>query len=409
MRVLFINTVFGKGSTGRIIKELGEAIEETGGEYKVAYGRGEVTDQEHTYFIGSKADRYIHAGLSRITDRAGFFSKGCTNELIGFIREYSPDIIHLHNLHGYYINLPVLFKYLSVEFKGKVVWTLHDCWAFTGHCTYYSFAKCDAWKNECKNCPQKNEYPTSILVDSSKKNQTEKLLLINAIKEKLTVVTVSEWLKGEVEKSQIRCSDLLCIHNGIDVDRFRPVQSSVRTKYNIGNKYMFLCVSDGWDTRKGIETVIELSKKIDDNSCIVMIGLDKTQLKELPDNIIGMERTWNQDELVEFYSTADVLFNPSKEETFGLVTAEAMACGTPAIVFNVTACPEIVGNNKCGYVIKESPYDKNAIEKNLSNCYLDKQKYSDSCRERVVEAFSKENMKNGYLTLYTNLVEAMTI
>lgn len=409
MRVLFINTVFGKGSTGRIIKELGEAIEETGGEYKVAYGRGEVTDQEHTYFIGSKADRYIHAGLSRITDRAGFFSKGCTNELIEFIREYSPDIIHLHNLHGYYINLPVLFKYLSAEFKGKVVWTLHDCWAFTGHCTYYSFAKCDAWKNECKNCPQKNEYPTSILVDSSKKNQTEKLMLINAIKEKLTVVTVSEWLRGEVEKSQIQCSDLLCIHNGIDVDRFRPVQSSIRTKYNIGNKYMFLCVSDGWDTRKGIETVIELSKNIDDNSCIVMIGLEKTQLKELPDNIIGMERTWNQDELVEFYSTADVLFNPSKEETFGLVTAEAMACGTPAIVFNVTACPEIVGNNKCGYVIKESPYDKNAIEKNLSNCYLDKQKYSDFCRERVVEEFSKENMKNGYLTLYTNLVEAMTI
>ena len=181
MRVLFINTVFGKGSTGRIVKQLGDAIEVVGGEYMVAYGRGEIVDKNHSYFIGSIFERYVHAGISRFTDRAGFYSKKCTEELVFFIRKYNPDIIHLHNLHGYYINLPVLFGYLKNEYKGKIIWTLHDCWAFTGHCTHFTFAKCEKWKTGCSHCPEKNNYPSSMVTDNSRLNYEQKKTLFTVL------------------------------------------------------------------------------------------------------------------------------------------------------------------------------------------------------------------------------------
>ena len=170
MKVLFINSVYGRGSTGRIVSELGDMVEQSGGEYKVAYGRGAKISDEHCYYIGNKLNVYIHALLSRITDRAGFYSKRATKKLIRFIREYNPDIIHLHNLHGYYLNVEILFKYLKEAFKGKVFWTLHDCWAFTGHCVHYTCAKCNKWQIQCSNCPEKGNYPASFLKDNSSSN-----------------------------------------------------------------------------------------------------------------------------------------------------------------------------------------------------------------------------------------------
>ena len=403
MKVLFINTVFGKGSTGRIVKQLGDTIEADGGEYMVAYGRGDIVDPKHSYFIGNKLDRYIHAGVSRITDRAGFYSKTCTKELVEFIRDYNPDIIHLHNLHGYYINLPILFEYLKEEFQGKIVWTFHDCWPYTGHCTYYQYAGCSLWKSQCDNCPQKKEYPQSVVFDSSRKNYEEKRLLINGIASKLTVVTVSDWLRDEVINSGLSASSVMTIHNGVDTNLFRPTESGIREKYDIGDKYFFLCVSDGWDQRKGIDKIVELQKSIDDRAKIVVIGIDKEQINYFPKNIICLERTWNQTELIEFYSAADVLFNPSNEETFGLVTAEAMACGTPVIVFNTTASPEIVGNEKCGLIITDNASQPNVIQKNYPKMLFAKKDKTEECRNRVVRYFSEEKMKRMYLELYHSL------
>lgn len=404
MRVLFINTIFGKGSTGKIVKQLGDAIEAAGGEYMVAYGRGEIVDQDHSYFIGSKFDRYIHAGISRVTDRAGFYSKKCTEELVFFIRKYNPDIIHLHNLHGYYINLPVLFGYLKNEYKGKIIWTLHDCWAFTGHCTYYQYVGCSAWQTQCGNCPQKKEYPQSVLADASKRNFIEKRKLIKSISNKLTIVTVSDWLKNEVIKANLDVHSIMAIHNGVDTELFCPTESSVREKYSIGERYFFLCVSDGWDQRKGVDKVIELSKCIDDKASIVVIGMDKKQINKFPKDIICMERTWNQKELIEFYSAADVLFNPSNEETFGLVTAEAMACGTPVIVFNTTASPEIVGNEACGLIIEDNADEPNVIKNNYKRMLIEKKQKSENCRNRIIQYFSVEQMKKEYLELYYSLI-----
>lgn len=379
MKVLFINTVYGKGSTGRIIADLGRMLEENGHEYKVAYGRGDNSNDPHCYRIGNNLGVYIHAGLSRITDRSGFYSTVSTKKLIKFIKEYNPDIIHLHNLHGYYLNVEVLFNYLADEFKGRVIWTLHDCWAFTGHCVHFTYAKCDKWKTHCRNCPQKKEYPSSIVFDRSLRNYNIKKSLFNRVK-KLEIITVSKWLEETVRHSFLSKNKVKTIYNGIDTDRFHYVSNNVKRELKIENKKMIFLVSDGWNDQKGYSKVLDVAEKAPSDWRFVMVGLTEKQLKKLPENIIGFERIWNQDKLIEFYSAADVFFNPSLEETFGLVTAEAMACGTPAVVMNSTACPELIVEDSCGRIldlntnidrviiaIKESIPKKNSIKMIFSN------------------------------------------
>lgn len=349
MKVLFINTVFGRGSTGRIIKELGEAIEHEGGEYRVAFGRGNSVDP-HGYKIGCERDRYTHALLSRLTDRSGFYSKRATVRLIKYMKAYNPDTIHLHNLHGYYLNLPLLFTYLKQTFKGRVVWTLHDCWAFTGHCCHFTTNACHKWETECKRCPQKNSYPTSWLIDSSNRNYREKKMLFGGL-EKLTIVTVSEWLKRMAEKSFLGCYPIIRIYNGIDPNVFQPQESDVRIRLGLTKEKIVLSVADGFDERKGLGRIIETAAAAPDNWVFLVVGIEKAKIESLPERVIGLERVENQRELIKIYSAADVFFNPSLEETFGLVTLEAMSCGTPAVVMNSTACPELIVSDSCGSIL----------------------------------------------------------
>lgn len=395
MKVLFINTVFGKGSTGRIVKQLGDTIEAEGGEYLVAYGRGGIVDQKHSYFIGSQLDRYMHAGVSRITDRAGFYSKKCTKKFISFIKEYNPDIIHLHNLHGYYINLPVLFGYFKDEYKGRIIWTLHDCWAFTGHCTHFTYAKCEKWKTGCSNCPERGNYPVSCLLDNSSINYKQKKELFSGF-QNLTIVTVSEWLKRVVQESFLGQYEIRRIYNGIDVERFKAVATNLRIALNLVNKRIILCVSDGWNERKGWGTIIKTAQAAPDNWVFILIGATKKQIKSLPSNVMGIEHIWNQNELMEYYSIADVFFNPSVEETFGLVTAEAMACGTQAVVFNSTACPELIGNKYTGIVLDTTATIETILEalKNPGDSKL--------TREWICNNFNQDIFINNYSTLYVN-------
>ncbi len=395
MKVMFINTVYSRGSTGRIIADLGQAIEDRGDDYIIAYGRGKKGDTRHCYRIGNIAGVCIHAGLSRITDCAGFYSAWTTKRLLNFIRAYKPDIIHLHNLHGYYINVKLLFQFLKAEYKGKVIWTLHDCWAFTGHCVYYTYAACVKWKTGCFSCIQKHEYPASMFLDRSEKNYQEKKSLFCGLLD-MQIITVSDWLREEAQQSFLKEYNIKTIYNGIDTELFRNSSNIIRSRYEIGSKFMFLSVSDGWNSRKGYEKIFELGKYLNDHSVIVIVGLSKKQLKDLPDNVIGVEKTWNQQELVDFYSAADVLFNPSKEETFGLVTAEAMSCGTPAIVYQTTACQEIVGGEQYGLILKmnkEIPFV-------IDDLYLKKNKFSANCRKRIENDFSVDLMKNEYMKMY---------
>lgn len=355
MKILFINTVCGKGSTGRIASQIGAAAEQAGGSYIVAYGRGVDGDPEHSYRIGGKWHTYVHAFLSRITDRAGFYSKAATKQLVKFIREYHPDVIHLHNLHGYYLHIEILFDYLKNEYTGKVVWTLHDCWAFTGHCVHYTCAGCDRWKTGCHHCPEKKEYPASVLADRSQKNYEEKKRIFTGVPN-LTVVTVSKWLQSQAQQSFLGCYPVECVYNGIDYDRFRPIPGNDREKLGLGNHKMILSVSDGWNDRKGYGRLLEVAANAPEDWRFVIVGLAKEQIPQLPGNCIGMERTWDQEELIRLYTAADVFYNPSLEETFGLVTAEALACGTPAVVMNSTACPEPLQG--CGIILQTHDADE---------------------------------------------------
>ncbi len=393
MKILFINTVCGKGSTGRIASQIGAAAEQAGGSYMVAYGRGIDGDPGHSYKIGGRGHTYVHALLSRITDKAGFYSKAATRKLVKFIRRYAPDVIHLHNLHGYYLNIDILFRYLKTEYTGKVVWTLHDCWAFTGHCVHYTCAGCDKWKTGCHHCPETGEYPASMLADRSAKNYADKKRIFTGVPN-MTIITVSNWLKSQVEQSFLGCYPVECVYNGIDYSRFRPLPGDDRRRLGIENNKMILSVSDGWNDRKGFARLLDVAANAPADWRFVIVGLAKDQIPSLPENCIGLERTWNQEELIRLYTAADVFYNPSIEETFGLVTAEALACGTPAVVMNSTACPEPL----CGYgVVLDTHSAQDAIAA-LSECMARPQ-------QEPANHFTLEKMTAGYLAHYETRTE----
>ena len=401
MKILQINSVCGLGSTGRIATDLYKALEEQGHECVIAYGRGTAPEGIKTIKIGTDLDNYIHVAKTRLLDKHGLGSTKATNEFIKKVEEYDPDIIHLHNIHGYYLNIEILFNYLNKTEK-KVVWTLHDCWSFTGHCCYFEYNSCDKWKNGCKDCIQLREYPQSIFVDNSKNNYSIKKKLF-ANRKDLTIVAVSEWLKNIVEQSFLSKNEILKISNGIDVDIFKSnKKNKYYEKYGLKNKKVILGVANVWDGRKGLNDFIKLSKLIDEDYSIVLVGLLDKQIKNLPENIIGITRTNNVEELVELYSNADVFINTSVEETFGMVNIEAMACGTPIIVYNCTASPETV-NQEFSYIV-----DKNNIN-DILKCINEinkkgKQFYSDKCIDWVRKNYRKKDMFNLYIDLYYKIL-----
>lgn len=394
MKVLFINTVYAKGSTGTIIRNTGKYLEANGHEYKVAVGRGDDSD-EHVYRIGNYVDMHLHALCSRITDRAGFYSKKETRKFLNFVRDYNPDIIHLHNLHGYYINLPILFNYLKKEFKGRVFWTLHDCWTMTGHCTHFTAVGCYKWKDQCSTCPQTRNFPTSYLLDSSSRNHKEKKSIMSGIPN-VTVVAVSDWLKSVASESLLKEYNITRVYNGIDLNKFVHTESNILAEHGIKDKKVILSVADGFDEQKGLPALLAVAKEAPSDWQFLIIGIEKRYMKLLPDNVIGMERTSNQQELIKFYSAADVFYNPSLEETFGLVTAEAMACGTPAVVMNSTACPELIINDDCGIVLDVNSSPKQVV--NALTCAMEK-----TGARKAAENFSVENQCRGYYELYTSV------
>ena len=339
-KLVQINVVC-NGSTGRIMTQIQKEAEKQGWETYSFYGRGKPANDK-CFKIGNKLDVLFHVFLTRVFDKHGHGSKGATKKLIKRLEEINPDVIQLHNIHGYYLNIEILFDYLR-KCNKKIIWTLHDCWAFTGHCTHFSYPKCEKWKKGCSECARKREYPGSILKDNSKVEYQIKKELFTGI-QNLTIVTPSNWLADLVKKSFLEKYPIMVINNGIDIDIFKSSNTvNIREKYNISeNKKIILGVAAIWDKRKGLEEFIELEKHITDEYVIVLVGLNKEQIKKLPNKIIGIKRTENLEELVNLYTAAEVLYNPSKEETFSLVTAEAMACGTPVIAYSNSAVKELI-------------------------------------------------------------------
>ena len=334
MKVLMINVVCGIRSTGRICTDLATALEAQGHEVKIAYGRENVPEQFQKYAvrIGTDLDVKLHGVKARLLDGAGFGSKRATEKFIEWVKEYDPDVIHLHNIHGYYINVEVLFNYLKKCGK-KIIWTLHDCWAFTGHCVYFDYVGCNKWKSVCEHCPQKSEYPARIGPDMSRKNYAKKRELFTGIPN-MTLVTPSQWLADLVSESYLSEYAVRVIHNGVDTEVFKPTQNNVHEKYNCVGKKIILGVAAVWDRRKGLDTFIELADKLDDSYQIVLVGLTKEQSEKLPRNIIGIERTNSVQELAELYTAAYVFVNPTLEDNYPTTNLEAIACGTPVITYD---------------------------------------------------------------------------
>ena len=394
MKVLQINT-FGNLSTGKIAVDIYRTLRAHGCEGAVAFARNEVPGDVPSFKIGNPLSVYTDGVFTRLTDKAGHYSKGATEKLIKQIKEYDPDIIHLHNLHGYYINVPMLFDYLKDAGK-PVVWTLHDCWAYTGHCCYYSMAGCEKWKTHgCSKCPQKKAYPASIFKDNSSKNFSEKNQMFHSVKN-LHLVCVSKWLDNELKASFLKDIPSRVIYNGIDTSVFKPSSGNFRIKYNVGDKRIVLGVASTWDTRKGLADFIELSKILDERYKIVLVGLNDKQKASLPDNMIGIGRTDGPKELAGIYSASNVLFNASVEETFGLPNVESLACGTPVVAYNCTGIPETMTEND-GYIVE--PHDlKNVALKIGEICDAGKRIEVSSFR------FPKDKTYEAYMKLYEELV-----
>ena len=291
MRIYQINVVCGSGSTGRIAVDLADAIKKCGGECRIAYGRGLAPAGVDSYKIGNAWNTYYHAMMTRLTDRHGLYSRSATRKLICDIEQYNPDIIHLHNIHGYYLNYEMLFEYLQRSTK-KVIWTMHDCWAFTGHCAYFDYAGCDMWEQKCQNCVQKKEYPSSWMWDASTNNYQKKKRLFTCLPD-MQIVAVSKWLNSILKKSFLGKLKVSTIYNGIDLEVFKPMESDLRERYGLKNKKIVLGVANVWSRRKGLDTFCELSNVLPDDVQVVLIGLSSKQCRQMPKKILCLERTAN--------------------------------------------------------------------------------------------------------------------
>lgn len=399
--VLQINSVVNSGSTGRIAEEIGQTAIAAGWESYIAYARNERPSQSELIKIGSDWDIRMHGLQTRLFDRHGLGSKSATLELVEKIEKIKPDIIHLHNIHGYYINVETLFKYLQ-NTKIPVVWTFHDCWPMTGHCSYFSFVGCEKWKTQCYECPQKKEYPASWLIDRSEKNFNLKKKLFTSLPN-LTLVPVSKWLAGILEESFMKDFPIKVINNGINKEVFKPsADSDFRVKHRLVNKFILLGVASIWSPRKGLKDFIALSKLLDSDYQIVLIGLTKKQIEQLPDNILGIERTESVEELAEIYAASDVYVNPTYEDNFPTTNLESLACGTPVITYKTGGSPEAIDYSS-GIVVEQGNIDKliEAINKIREK---GKQFYSEACVKRAHRLYRKEDRYREYIELYEELL-----
>ena len=400
--LLQINSVINSGSTGRIAEEIGRLAINNGWKSYIAYGRNDRPSESLLIKIGNDWDIKWHGVQTRLFDRHGLASKKATDELVEKIKEIKPDIIHLHNLHGYYLNIEILFHYLATA-RIPVVWTLHDCWPMTGHCAHFSFIGCDKWKTLCEHCPQKKVYPASYLMDRSLKNYQLKKKLFTSVPQ-MTLVPVSNWLANIVKESFLKIYPIKTIYNGVDTTVFVPCSTTkIREKYKIPtNTFVFLGIASIWSERKGLKDFIRLSESLKENEMIILVGLTDKQINILPRNILGISRTENIHELAELYSLTDVFVNPTWEDNFPTTNIEALACGTPVITYQTGGSPEAL-TPETGFVVEQGDLAgiRDAIDSIKSK---GKSFYAESCRERAVRMFNKNERYAEYLELYEQML-----
>lgn len=395
MKVVQINSTCGVGSTGKICVAVSELLTKKNIENYILYVSGE---DSYSHGIKYASDKYIklQALKSRIWGNYGLNSLNATKKLIGKLEDIKPDIVHLHNLHSHNCNLQMLFDYFKKKHV-KLYWTFHDCWAFTAYCPYFTMAKCDNWKTACHHCPQKKYY--SWFFDRSEFLFNKKKNLFSNLD--LTIVTPSQWLANLVKQSFLKVYPVSVINNGIDLSVFKPTESNFREKYNLQNKKIVLGVAFGWGIRKGLDVFVELSRRLPVDCQIVLVGTSDAIDGQLPSNIISIHRMQNQRELAEIYTAADVFANPTREEVFGLVNVEALACGTPVVTFRTGGSPECI-DETCGTVVDCDDVD--AMEIEIRRICEEKTYSKEACLKRAGIFDLNEKYKE-YVQLYKDYLE----
>lgn len=398
MKILQINSVYEERSTGRTCKEVEKAVIANGGQCITAYGFGPKRDTPNAYKIGTPFEYYLHGVLGRLTGLNGYFSVFATIRLVHFIKKYDPDVIHLRNLHGFYINLPILFSYLKKSNK-PVIQNVHDCWIFTGKCTHYTVNNCYKWKTECdSHCPKcvVHQYPKSLIFDFSRKMFRDKKKWLTSLPN-LTIVGVSNWTTEQAAESFLGEHRVMRIYNWIDLNTFKPREENVLSDYGLNPElFTVVCAGVSWSGTSKYEQLKKLIEMCDANVQFLIIGecLERIDSK----NVAYAGYVSGTDNLAKLYASCDVYVHFSLEDTFGKVIAEALACGTPAIVYDSTSCPEIICAST-GRVVQ--PNDIQAVYNAIGEIKAaGKKAMAKECRDRVEKNFAYQKNVKELITLY---------
>ena len=391
-KLLQINVTANWGSTGKIAEQIGQCAIAHGWESYVAYGRMQNPSKNKLIKIGTMADVYLHYATQRLLDNEGLCSSRATRRFLKTIDEIKPDIVHLHVIHDHYLNYRLLFSYLN-EKRIPVVWTFHDCWAFTGHCFHFVTKNCERWKTECHDCPLVHEYPNTIFDSSSNNFSLKKELFANH--PNMTIVACSDWIRDFTAQSFLKKNRIEVIHNGIDLDTFNPYGNKSSEKFRI------IAVSSVWNKQKGLDDIKELRNLLDDGYEIIVVGVTKSQKQEFSSGIVGIERTNNAQELASLYSSSNVLINPTYADTFPTVNLEALACGTPVITYRTGGSPEAI-DDKTGIVVEQG--DVNAMARAIAKLKQHPLSAAD-CRARAVAEFNRNTCFEKYIELYNQILK----
>lgn len=398
--LLQINVDANNGSNGSIARDIGTMALAKGWKSYIAYGRRSVPCDSQLIRVGNNIDVRLHGAISRLFDLHGLGSNLSTVLFIRKVKRIKPDIVHLHNIHGYYINYRILFNYLKRE-NIPIVWTFHDCWPFTGHCGYFEAYNCDKWKDYCHQCPGVHDYPASWIIDNSKYNFKLKKKVFTSAKN-LHITTVSSWLSGLVKQSFFVDYPITVVYDSVDTRIFQHSESNLRKEYGLEGKLVLMSAAANWTIAKGWNDYIKLSQILPEDCVIMLLGVKDDEMGNLPKEIIGVPRVEGKKKLAEYYSMADVLLNLSYQETFGMTTAEAMSCGTPGISYNATACPELLTPDT-GIVVEAGNLQQvlTAISTIKSK---GKESYSHACRERALNVFDSNKVNSQFFYIYNKIL-----
>ena len=386
-------------STGRIMKEIGEIAMAAGWESYIAYSGARDGVPQHSSQlvpVGNKLDLALHAVATRLFDAHGLVSRRATKQLIRRIREINPDVVHIHNVHGYWLNYPLLCQYLQESGK-PVIWTVHDCWLYTGHCYYYSAVGCSKWQTGCGHCPQKRAFPASWFLDRSARNWRDKQRAFGSL-ERLTIVPVSDWIREEMSRSFLKDKPFQVIHNGIDLEVFQPEASEAERPAGT----VILGVATLWHEEKGVRDFIELAGRLQEGERLVLVGrMSEEQHAAFPAGVELIERTENVAKLAALYSQATVFVNPTWQDNYPTVNLEAIACGTPVVTYRTGGSVEAVAEGT-GFVVEQGDV-QGLLDRVRELAAENRQAIADRCRAHALQYFSKQERYQDYIRLYENL------